>query len=181
MNQWMYLFVVGSACLSGACATTQAPSPPSDRVVATTDEGLIRSAGERAFAPAKVSAKPADVVAALRDAYEELGIKVEILPPAGATGGQVGNRYFVKSYRLGKAPLSTYLDCGSTMTGPAADNYKITMSVVSTVSAEGEGSSVQTSVVAKADAAAGGNSLSCRSIGTLESAIHQALEQKLGG
>ena len=171
----------GCFVLTAACASTQT-SPPSqtERIIATSDEGTIRSNESVRLATANVAAKPSVVLPALRDSYEELGIKVEVYQP-GAGIGQVGNHYFIKTYKLGKAPLSTYLDCGNTMTGAVADNYKITMSVLSTVSAVGDSTTVETRASARADpAAATGGSVSCRSIGTLESAIHQALMRKLG-
>jgi len=55
------------------------------------------------------------------------------------------------------------------------------MSIFSVVSPSGTGSNVQTHVAARADdVAAGGASLSCRSIGTLEAALHRVLVRRLG-
>ena len=181
MNRPQCSLFVGCILLTAACATPQTSTPAqTERVIAVSDQGAIRSTEDLRPATATVAAKPEVVIPALRDSYEELGIKVDVYQ-VGAGTGQVGNRYFIKTFRLGKAPLSTYLDCGRTMTGAAADDYKITMSVLSTVSAVGDSSAVHTRASARADpTAAAGGSVSCRSIGTLESALHQALMRRLG-
>ena len=167
---------------SGACATTPAnPAPQTDRIVVATDDRTIHSHEDVPITEVTVRSNPQTVLPVLRGSYEELGIKVQVFDSAGANGGQVGNKYFIKSYKLGDTPLSRYLDCGNTITGPAADNYKVTMSVFSVVAPSATGSSVQTHVAARADdVAAGGASLSCRSIGTLEAALHRVLVRRLG-
>ena len=181
MKTAYYLPACLAICFPLACATTSTPTTQSERVVAISDAGSLRTPDEAPVAAAVLAGKPDKVFSALRETYEELGIKVNILEPAGANGGHLGNRYFIKNSRLGKVPLSQYLDCGNTMTGPAADNYKITMSVQSVVSAAPDGSSVNTRVAARADPpAAGGGSLACRSIGTLEAEIHRMLRTRLG-
>ena len=164
------------------CATTQTtPAPQTDRIVVATEDRTIRSHEDIPITAVAVKSKPEAVLPVLRGSYEELGIKVQIFDSAGASGGQVGNKYFIKSYKLRDTPLSRYLDCGNTVTGPAADNYKVTMSVLSVVMPSGTGSSVQTHVAARADdVAASGGSLSCRSIGTLEAALHRVLVRRLG-
>jgi len=167
--------------LAGCASANTAPPPQRDRVVVAGDAVTIRSHEEIPITATTVKSKPDKVLPVLRDSYEELGIKVQVFDAAGTAGGQVGNRFFVKSYRLGDTPLSRYLDCGGTITGPAADNYKVTMSVLSVVSPSGTGSMVQTNVTARADdVAASGGSLSCRSIGMLEAALHRILVRRLG-
>jgi len=168
--------------LLGACATTPTnPAPQTDRVVVAAEDRTIHSHEDVPITAVTVRSNPQTVLPVLRGSYEELGIKVQVFDSAGASGGQVGNKYFIKTYKLGDAPISRYLYCGNTITGPAADNYKVTMSVLSIVSPSGTGSNVQTHVSARADdVAAGGASLSCRSIGTLEAALHRVLVRRLG-
>ncbi len=167
--------------LNGCATTPTNPAPQTDRIVVATEDRTIRSHEDIPITDVTVKSKPEIVLPVLRGSYEELGIKVQVFDSAGASGGQVGNKYFIKSYKLGDTSLSRYLDCGNTMTGPAADNYKVTMSVLSVVTPSGTGSSVQTRVSARADdVAASGGSLSCRSIGTLETALHRVLVRRLG-
>jgi hypothetical protein len=181
MNRFKAIANIGLALLPAACASSNTGTPTQvDRVILSSDAGTIRSHEELPTTEATVKSAPAEVLPRLRGAYEELGIKVQVFD-SSSVGGRVGNPYFVKSFKLGDAPLSRYLDCGGTITGPAADNYKITMSILSAVSPSGSGSTVLTRVSARADnAAASSGSLSCRSIGTLEAALHRVLVRRLG-
>ena len=49
--------------------------------------------------------------------------------------------------RLGKAPLSRYLDCGNTQIGPNADSYDVFLTVMTTVSPEGASGATLTTIV----------------------------------
>ena len=174
------IYIGMTLVLSGCASANVTPPSQVDRVIVSSDAGTIRAQEELPTSATTVKSTPAKVLPALRGAYDELGIKVQIFDST-SSGGRVGNRYFVKSFKLGDTPLSRYLDCGGTITGPAADNYKVTMSVISVVSASDSGSTVHTRVGARADDAAGSSgSLSCRSIGTLEAALHRVLVRRLG-
>lgn len=168
----------GFALSLTACAS--APTTPSntvDRVIVQSDAGTVRANEAVPKVAATVKSAPSVVLPILRDTYSELGIEPKVFD---AASGAVGNRYFSKSYRLGDAPLSRYLDCGGTLTGPAADNYKITMSVVSVVRPNGTGSRIETLVSARADDAASSNTRSCSTNGTLEAELYRVLLRRLG-
>src|SRR5690606_32548278 len=47
----------------------------------------------------------------------------------------VGNQHLVLRRRLGGERLSAFINCGSGMTGPHADQYEVTMSVVTQLTA----------------------------------------------
>lgn len=167
------------ALLITACASATATPPTQiDRVIVSSDAGTLRAYEGVPKVAATLKSPPAIVLPVLRDAYSELGIEVKVFD---AASGTVGNRYFIKSYKLGGVPLSRYLDCGRTITGPAADNYKVTMSVLSVVTRDGTGSKIETLVTGRADDAAGfSGSLSCSTIGTLEAELHRVLLRRLG-
>lgn len=162
-----------------ACAST----PPTernqvDKVLVSTDAGPLHSSEDARVYAAEFKSARGVVVPILRDAYEEMGIAVKVADPVT---GQVGNNFFVKHGELGSTPLSRYITCGNTQTGPAADNYKVTLSVVSLVSASGTGSKVNTYVQARADNSAGSSgSVKCESVGTLEAQLHRILLRRLG-
>jgi hypothetical protein len=170
-------YIVFAVSLSACTSATTAGPNTVDRVIVQTDAGTVRANEALPKVAATVKSAPAVVLPILRDTYSELGIDAKVFDPAT---GAVGNRYFVKSYRLEDAALSKYLDCGGTITGPAADNYKITMSVLSVVSPNGAGSKIETLVSARADDAAGGSSLSCTTLGTLEAQLYRVLVRRLG-
>ena len=84
--------------------------------------------------------------------------------------------------------LTDFVNCGSTVTGPAADTYRGTMLLVSTVkpsgsaSGNGTGSTVETRFQSRAIDPAGGTSagaMECQSLGTLEQKLHDLLREKL--
>ncbi|HUQ99241.1 MAG TPA: hypothetical protein VM166_07295 [Gemmatimonadaceae bacterium] len=167
-----------AALVLGACATAPAPEAKDrDKVLVSTELGAIHSNRDVRIARANLKSPRTVVVAVLKDAYEELGIPVKVADPVT---GQVGNNYFSKTGHLGSVPLSRYVSCGSTLTGPAADNYRVTLSVLSVVGATGAGSHVETHLTARADPETGNGSLQCESMNTLEEEIHRVLLRRLG-
>lgn len=163
-----------TACVTGATTT---PSQI-DRVVVSSDAGDVHSYEDVPRVSVSVRAAPEAVLVALRGTYTELGIEEKL---SGPSTRKVGNSYFSKTSRLGGVPLSRYIDCGSTMTGPAADNYPVTMSLVSLVAPEGTGSKVETLFSARAaGASSSSGSLSCRTRGTLEAQLNRILVRRLG-
>jgi hypothetical protein len=173
--------VVFSLPLIG-CATAPAATErnQTDRVLVSGDGtlGTLHSYQDPGVTVAKYKSARTVVVPVLKDAYEELGIPVKVADPVS---GQVGNNFFVKHWKLGDQLLSHYLLCGNTSTGPAADNYKITMSVLSVVSADSTGSKVNTIVQARADDTAGSSgSVQCQTTGYLEADLNRILLRRLG-
>jgi hypothetical protein len=162
-----------------ACASGRASTPSQvDRVVVSTDAGEIHSYEGVPSVQVTVRAAPEAVLVALRGAYSELGIEDKLSGPATR---KVGNTYFRRTSRLGGVPLSRYIDCGSTMTGPAADNYPITMSVVSLVTPQGTGSKIETLLSARTGGSSSSSgALSCRTRGTLELQLNRILVRRLG-
>lgn len=167
------LFVAAAVAASlGACSSAPIQSAsPSDRVIATTDAGIVRGYEGPASKDAIMNATPDAALVALAAAYADLGIEVKLLNPKT---GEVGNKHFSKMYRLAGAPLSTFVGCGLTLTGAAADSYRVTMSLVSQVTPSGSGSRVDTQLTAFAeDIGSSKGTLSCLTLGTLEERIHQ--------
>jgi hypothetical protein len=164
----------------GACssAPTQDPSL-AHRVVATSDVGVIRSFDGPTLTAATSKAAPDSLLAALTTTYTDLGIDVKTWDPETR---QVGNKNFSKMYRLGGAALSNYVGCGLTTTGPVADSYRVTMSLVSRVTPSGAGSRVETQLNAYAeDLGSSKGKLSCLTLGTLEERIHELAIRHAGG
>lgn len=163
----------------GGCASANPNPTPNNRVVATSSEGNIRTYDGPRSDQAIMEASPAATLAALNSAYADLGIEVRLLNPET---GEVGNRNFTKMYRLGGKPLSDYIGCGTTTTGQAADNYRVTMSLVSHVSPAAKSSRVVTQLTAYAeDLGSSKGTLSCLTLGTLEARLHDLAARHLSG
>ncbi|WP_337169412.1 hypothetical protein [Gemmatimonas aurantiaca] len=62
----------------------------------------------------------------MQAAYDSLGIPITGLDPAKKT---IENSGVKIRNRLGKMPISTYLDCGNSQIGPNADSYDVYLNV----------------------------------------------------
>ena len=161
------------------CATANQTSTQTHRVVATASDGSLRTYDGPRSGETIIEAPPAATLAALNSAYADLGIEVKLWNPET---GEVGNRNFTKMYRLGGKPLSDYLGCGATPAGQAADNYRVTISLVSHVTQAASSSRVVTQLTAYAeDLGSSKGTLSCLSTGTLEARLHDLAVRHLSG
>ena len=79
--------------------------------------------------------------------FDSLGIPVTVLDPGTKT---IGNNAFKTRQRLGKLPLSKYLDCGNTQIGPNADSYEVILSVTTSVMPDGDPAKVKVVTVVEA-------------------------------
>ena len=172
-----------SLAAAAACASSGSPgpdvAPASQRTVAVDDQQVYRtSVAVNAKVP--IPAAPSRVFDALKIVYEDLGVPPGTHDP---TTGRVGNTDFWKIRRFANEPISSFLSCGETFTGAAANNYRIYMSLQSVVRPDGKGASeVETAFSAQAQNMEGTSSdrISCGSTGKLEERIRKALLLKLG-
>ncbi len=180
MRSYFQTLVAAAAVVSlGACAsaTTQGASH-NNRVIAT-NAGVRQVDNSPTSDATTVNAAPSVMLAALSDAYTDLAIEVKL---RNSATGEVGNRNFTKMYRLAGAPLSAYVGCGLTTTGAAADNYRVTMSLVSRVTPSGSGSTVETRLTAYAeDMSSSKGTIACLTLGTLEERLLQLALKHSGG
>lgn len=127
-----------------------------------------------------VAAPRADVWLALEEAFKALDIPVSYSDQAA---GELGTVKAKVMRRLGKQPLSNYLQCGEGLTGPNADSYVVYLSVAGFVKpAANDQIAVATLVTAHAiDLPNGRNDVMyCTSTGRLEDKIGKAVQKRLG-
>lgn len=162
-----------------ACASVPNPMPlPDDRVLATTETGVIRS-HENIGRDSVINASPDAAFAAVEAAYKELGIEVKFRDSAT---GQLGNKRFSRVRDLGGVRLSKYIGCGFAETGPVADSYRVTMSLVSQVTPLGSISRIDTQLTGYAEDSGSSNGrLSCTTLGALEDRVHTLAVKHAGG
>ena len=170
----------GSPSSSGATAATVAPGAPvpQRRQVQIAGAPLVMST-EASRDVAQLAAPVARSWEALRAAYDSVGVAVGTLDPRTYTIGNLG--YKVRQ-RLGRAPLSRYLDCGgSTQVGPNADSYDVMLSVTSTLTPAGaEATTLTTTVEADARPATFNQSwMRCTSKGALEKRLADVVRAQL--
>lgn len=94
---------------------------------------------------------------------------------------RIGNEGLKIRSRLGKAPLSRYIDCGNTQIGPNADSYDVVLTVVSVVVPDGPtGSKLLTTVEAQSRPITYNQAYSrCTSKSTLETKIAELVVARL--
>jgi len=172
------VLALATACASSGSSPDPGIAPPTERVVAADTHGAYRTTvppNTKAHLPVS----PSRVFDALKSVYEELGVPPAINDPAT---GRFGNTDFWKTRKLGTEPISHYLNCGESIMGPAADNYRIYFSVISQVHPDGKGETdLETSFTAQARNMEGTTSdrVACGTTGRLEELIRQRLIEKL--
>jgi hypothetical protein len=173
------LFTAGlNGCASAP--TTVASSAQTNKGIEVTDNTVLTRRESAAHEDVVVLASPDSVLTALRAAYAAIGVEVKYYDPAAR---EIGNLEFVRIRRMAGEPLTTFVNCGSTVTGLAADSYRITMLLVSTVKPEGSSSRVETRFQSRGEDPTHGTSTGatqCQTLGTLEQKLHTALRDKLG-
>jgi len=181
MRRFQVAFLLAS---TAACASSPSPrgpelGAPTERTVAVDDQNVYRTT-VLPNAKAPIPAPPTRAFEALKTVYTELDIPAAVSDPAT---GRVGNTDFWKSRRLGDQAMSTYLNCGDSFTGPAANNYRIYISLVSIVRPDGKGASeLETAFHAQAQNMEGTSAdrIPCGSTGRLEERIRKSVLLKLG-
>ena len=172
------VLALATACASSGSSPDPGIAPPTERVVAADTHGAYRTTvppNTKAHLPVS----PSRVFDALKSVYEGLGVPPAINDPAT---GRFGNTDFWKTRKLGTEPISLYLNCGESIMGPAADNYRIYISVISQVHPDGKGETdLETSFTAQARNMEGTTSdrVACGTTGRLEELIRQRLIEKL--
>ena len=129
----------------------------------------------------RLSASAGAVFFAARQVFFELKIPA---PMADSVRGYLINGRFIKLRSLAGFPLSTYLNCGSGMTGPNADAFRITMAVAALIDATGPSTSrLRLTVLAGGESTEGvsKSAVACASSGVLEERILRTIRVKIRG
>ncbi len=195
MNEKRTIGVLVAAALAvglAACSSssrsgtedTRAPRP--DRVVTSlgTSTGAATRSGnldfyldERYESMEVPSASAEYLWPALLGAYEDLELGMGAVDTEAY---MVGNPNLTVSRRLAGHRMSRLFRCGNSMTGPVADDSRITVNVETRIAEVEGGSVVSTLVLASAMPSDGtGTVRPCTSSGLLEEEIHEALLKRL--
>lgn len=119
---------------------------------------------------AGIPASAARVWEVLAAVYTDLGLEINFREPES---NRLGSCYQRLRSRLGKEPLSTFVDCGETRGAPNADRYELELTVITTVRPGSDGgASLFTFVLGVGrDGANSTNRRWCYSRGALEERI----------
>lgn len=176
-----------AAC--GSKQSTSSPAAPTPEA-AGADRQTVRvsaagiGSGQLTIVPSggpnvlKVAASIDRIWKALPAIYDSLAIPLSV---NDARQRVIGNEGFKLRRRLGKIPLSKYLECGRSQMEPNADEYEITLSVITRLAVI---DSAQTKVTTTVEASArglqfAGQGANCSTTGTLEIKLQALLKNAL--
>jgi|SRR6185437_749877 hypothetical protein len=176
------LLLVLSTCGVLACASNSALSRPdvsqTMRVSGAGPAAIAISADASVNASTATVAFPlASVWRALPWVFDTLSIPIGTVDPAQHV---MGNSALKLRRRLGKTPLSRFIDCGTAQASPSADTYDVQLSVLTQAQPSDSGTTVSTTVDAVARPAdMRGDFIHCSSNGVLEPLIVKTLTARL--
>ena len=171
------------ACISlAACATTPLASVgPEVQTVrgGSAVAGNLQVISNTSEVVSDLPSSLDNVWKVLPAAFDSLGIPVASVDPTLRT---IGNEGFKLRQRLGKTPLSRFLDCGQTQVGPNADSYEVFLVVM--VHAQAGAAPGTTKMTTMVDASARSIAFSqapnrCSTNGELEKRLIAAVKAQL--
>jgi hypothetical protein len=172
--------------LVGCSAQGYSPlRPPDDgrqTVVVTTQAGTAEAVLRRDthVAVASLSATRSEAWEPLLEAWAEVGLPE---PAADRPSFTVSISNHTVQRRLARTPLSQYLSCGTSISGPNADSHRIRLTVNALLEPAGEERSVlhvRVEAVAHSTEGASASPLQCATLGKLEAAIVSSVQRRLG-
>jgi hypothetical protein len=128
----------------------------------------------------QVNAPTGKTFSAAASVLKTLGLPVEL---RDSVGGLIGNTEFTKSRTLVGQQMSTWLNCGSSMTGPNADNDRITIALVIIIDpAPNNTTRMRIGLVGSGSNIAGNSTepVACGSTGRLEEKMAQMIKNITG-
>ncbi len=166
-----------SACGGAPPADAPATPPQTRNVVHISGYAPLEIFNEPGTAARTVPFGVDAVWSVLPAILEGMGIPPEHLDPRGRTIGNPGFRV----RRIDGSLPNAFIDCGTSFSGPLANNYDVTLTVFTTLRPLASDSTVvQTTVDANAKArAVSGNPVHCQSRGELELRVAQKVMEAL--
>lgn len=127
----------------------------------------------------EVNSSMGKVFAAAADAMKQFAVPVEV---RDSLAGLIGSPSFAKSRSMAGTQMSASFNCGTGITGPNADNYRINMAIMAMMEPLGlDKTRLQVAVVASATDVQGSskNPVTCATTGTLEGKIERHIKTYL--
>jgi hypothetical protein len=179
MRRAIFLLMVCGCASGGAGTETSNTTPKQAAIYSSAETGTILAERPRA-ATMMIAAPPAVVWLAVKKVYADLDIPITVENPSAH---QIGNENFIKSRQMGGESMTSWVDCGSGMTGPKAASYRIYASLLSDVLPDGNGGTkLQTTFVPMGQDVAQGSSdrITCGTTGRFEQAFLARVKATIG-
>jgi hypothetical protein len=170
------LVLTCGACASGGSTpTTRSP----DRVIMTTQDGSVLRQQIDAATKATFPSSPDKVWAAVVGAYADLGIEANSWDK---TQGHYAAQNFIMPRRIKNVGITALFSCGSSMTGPVADQGRIMADVVTKLLPNPDGTTSATIYVdgmLKKNEGASSDPIHCSSSGRIEELLRKSITMQL--
>lgn len=175
----LLLPIVLPACSSGSEQPSGAPVAPRTRTVLDIGPyAPLEIFTEPGVESRTISARAEHVWAVLPAVYEQLGIPPAVSDRTHLTMGNQGYR----ANRVDGQRMNSVIDCGSGLAGPLANQYEITLTVLTALTPEGDDTVLTTTVDAFGEPrAVTGNRIHCPSRGVIELRVAQVVAETLEG
>jgi hypothetical protein len=170
------LILLCAVCGCASTATQQGETVTPKQATIYSDGGGTIMADRPRSSMATIAAPPTKVWLAAKKVYADLDVPVTVETPAAH---QLGNPNFFKSRQFAGEPMTSFVDCGSGMTGPKAASYRIYMSLLTEITADGKGgTTVQTTFVPMGQDVSVGSTdrIPCATTGRLETNFLERLK-----
>ena len=176
------LATLSVALMLAGCASNQStrevPTQQSVHVSTSTGTGALTVVSSSGPNVTTMRATMDELWRGLPKVYDSLSIPLTVIDERTRV---IGNEGFKIRRRLGKTPLSRYLECGQSQMAPNADEYEITLSVTTRLAAvDSQETKVTTMVEASAKGLQfAGQAARCTSRGALEARLRELLMNTL--
>lgn len=171
--------IIAAIAVAGCASGPRAAAPVQTTTMRVGGVQPIEIRTDAGLAQTNFYAPIADVFQALEAAYRTLEIPIMHRNPSKY---EVGNQNH-EARRIDGLRMSRYVDCGTSINGPLANTYEITLSIMSVLATtDDEGVSVTTVLGARGEPrATSGNPIPCNSLGVLEERVAQLVAEELIG
>jgi hypothetical protein len=179
MGRCTTMLSLSALCACASTGSTREDAPASPQTMRVGGRAGATIVAEAVPNVTKVPYTVEQVWRALPAVYEALAIPTALLDSKAHVISNQGSKV---RQRLGKVPLSRYIECGTTQIGPNAETYDVQLSVVTRVDADppSGGAKISTTVDAAAKPVAFSQEYSrCSSKGELETRIVELVTEQV--
>ena len=175
------LVLITAACSSGATGSASTNTVRTERVVTSSGGGgvSLNTASVDNDIRLLSTGTAAQVWSVLPQVYEELGIPLTVKDDGRK---MIGNESWRTRRQIGRVPMQRYLDCGRSGTIENAETYQITLSIMSSVTANPSGGSVVGTILqatGRNPVTSSTQDVRCVSMGDLEIRIRDMVQAKV--
>ena len=176
-----WLWMAGTCVATTGCASSSSESGTGVTSVAvgglSSRQSTVDLRNEASVSDSSMAVPLSTVWRVMPAVFERLEIEINHVDPGN---GRIGNGNF-RPRRLAGRSRATFLDCGSGLTGPYADAYTVTMSLLVQLTSAQDGTTIVRTVIDAyaEDRGVSARPIHCISRGGLERQIFAMIQEQL--